>query len=93
MRKDQIIKIAMVVCIVAVLCAVIVAVTGVFSGTIGGYANAEKYTAGEMEIQDEVKNLDINWINGKVNVVYANRSGIRVTETSKSSISDDLKLR
>ena len=50
MNRNQIIKIAMIVCAVIVVAAVAVALSGTFSGTLFGYANAAKYTAGETEI-------------------------------------------
>ena len=66
MSRDQKIKIAMVICGMVLACALILNFTGGF-GTqgLGSYANADKYTAGETEIRDTVRNLDINWTSGK----------------------------
>lgn len=94
MSRDQIIKIAMVVCVVVLLCAVIVTSTGLFGGSgIGGYANAEKYTSGDTDIKDEIKNLDINWTAGQVKVAYHTGSTATLRETAKRQLSDDEKLQ
>ena len=58
MTRDQKIKIAMVICATVLLCAVIITSTGMLNTTgIGGYANADQYTAGTAEITETVKNL------------------------------------
>ena len=94
MNRDQIIKIAMVVCVVVLLCAVIGTSTGLFGGSgIGGYANAEKYTSGDTEFTDEIRNLDINWTAGKVIVAYHAGSTATLRETAKRQLSDDEKLQ
>ena len=94
MSRDQIIKIAMVVCVVVLLCAVIVTSTGLFGGSgISGYANAEKYTSGDTEFTDEIRNLDINWTAGKVIVAYHAGSTATLRETAKRQLSDDEKLQ
>ena len=94
MSRDQIIKIAMVVCGVIVACAVIISVTGIFGGgsSVFGYANAEKYTAGDTEISGEIRNLDVNWTSGKVNVEYHAGSSVIVKETSSKTLSEDQQM-
>ena len=94
MSRDQIINIAMVVCVVVLLCAVIITSTGMFGGSgIGGYADAEKYTSGDTDITDEIRNLDIHWTAGKVTVAYRAGSGVTLRETAKRQLSDDEKLQ
>ncbi len=93
MSRDQIIKIAMVVCAVIVLCAVIVTSTGMLNVTgIGTYANAEKYTAGDTEISGGVRKLDVNWTSGKVNIEYHAENTVTLRETAKGNLSEDMKL-
>lgn len=92
MKRNQWIRIATIVCVVILAAAAIVAVTGIF-GEIGGYANAEKYTAGDTEITGEVKNIDVNWTSGKVNITYRAGSTITVSETASKPLADDQKLR
>ncbi len=94
MSRDQIIKIAMVVCVVVLLCAVIITSTGIldFNGT-GGYANAEMYTAGNTEIAGEFRNVDINWTSGKVAVAFHSKEAAMLEESARRDLSDDEKLQ
>ena len=94
MSRDQIIKIAMVVCVVVLLCAVIITSTGMFGDTgIGGYANADRYTSGDAQITDEIRNLDINWTSGKVTVAYHAENTVTLRESAARPLSDDEKLQ
>ena len=89
------IKIAMVVCAVIVVVAVIMTATDWFGGSeiFGSYANAEKYTAGGTEIADGIQNLDIHWTSGKVTVAYHAENTITVAETCSRNLSEDEQLR
>ena len=98
MSREQILKIAMVVCVVVLLCAVIITSTGLFgSSGIGGYANADKYTAGDTElsreITGEIKNLEISWTSGKVTVAYHAENTITLRESAGRALSEDEKLQ
>ena len=90
MSRDQKIKIAMVVCVVVLACAVVITTTGMFNTSgIGGYANADQYTAGDTELSGKVQNLDINWTSGKVTVVYHEGNTVSLKETANRSLSED----
>ena len=94
MTREQIIKIAMVVCAVVLLCAVIITSTGLFgSSGIGGYANADRYTSGNTEIGEEIRNLDINWTSGKVTVAYHAEKTVLLQENAKRALSEDEKMQ
>lgn len=94
MNRDQKIKIAMIICGVVLACAVILTFTGGFGvAGLGSYANADKYTAGETEVKEPVKNLDINWTSGKVTVAYHAENTITLRETAKRDLSEDEKLQ
>ena len=94
MTRDQKIRIAMIICGTVLACAVIITATGMFSGTsVGGYANADKYTAGDTEITGKVRNLDIGWVSGKVTVAYHGKDTVSVSETSGAKLGEDQKLR
>ena len=80
MNREKIIKIAMVVCVTVLLCAVIITSTGMFESFGGGYADAELYTSGDAEITGEIRNLDISWTAGKVTVVYGQSGKASVAE-------------
>jgi len=94
MRRDQIIKIAMVVCAVVAACAVIISLTGMFgSGSLFSYANADKYTAGEAEVSGDIRNLEVNWTSGKVTITYHAEDTVTLKESANGTLSDDQKLR
>ena len=93
MRRDQIIKIAMVVCAVVAACAVVISLTGTFGGgSVFGYANADKYTAGDTEISGGIRKLEVNWTNGKVTVAYHAENTVTLKETANGSLNGDEKL-
>ena len=94
MSREQIIKIAMVICVVVLLCAVIITSTGMFgTNGINGYANAEKYTAGETEITAAVHHLDVNWTSGKVIVAYHPENTVKLEEKADRDLADDEKMQ
>ncbi len=87
------IQIAMIVCAAVLVVAVGATVSGFFNGNVFGYADAEKYTAGEADINATVNNLDINWTNGKVILEYHGGSTVELRESSAQTISGDMQLR
>ena len=89
MKKSSIFTVALIICLI-LLGTVAFTVFGV---SVGGYANAEKYQAGDTEISAAVENLEINWTEGTVNIVFHEGSGVSVSETAKKPLSDDLRLR
>ena len=93
MNRNLMLKTAMVVCAVILGCAVAVNLKGLFGRTLGGYANAEKYTAGETEITEAVNHLDISWTSGKVTVAYHAKDTVELRETSKTALQEDQKMR
>lgn len=93
MNRDKWMKILTIVCVLVLAAAAIMAVSGIFGGSIGGYANAEKYTAGDTVITDEVKNIDVNWTSGKVTVAYHAENTVTVSETAGRELKEDQKLR
>ncbi len=93
MNRTQIFQFAMAACAVILLIAVAVTLKGIFSGSLFGYANADKYTAGEAEISGTVRNLEIDWLNGKVTLAYHGGHTIGLHEASPKPISEDMKLR
>ena len=90
--NNQRLKWLYLLCGVIVIVAVVVSVTGIFN-EIRGYANAEKYSVGETEIGEPVKNLSINWTSGKVSIAYHGENTVEVREFSKKDLSEDQELR
>lgn len=93
MNREKMIRTAMAMCGVILALAVLFSVTDLFKGGGFGYADAEKYTVGEAEIGETVRNLDIHWINGRVELRYGPGSTIVLKETSEKEIGPDLRLR
>ena len=93
MSRNQTRLIAMIACAVILVMAVFMSVRGIFGNHPFGYANAEKYTAGEAEISGTVRNLEIDWLNGKVTLAYHSGSTVELHETSSKPISADMQLR
>lgn len=92
MSRGMILKLAAAVCVVAVLVCGLV----VFAKTarIGiSYEDADRYTAGAATLNDTVKNLDIDWVDGAVTIAYHAQDTVEIAETSKNTISDDARLR
>ena len=94
MTRDQKIRIAMVICAVVLVCAVIISATGLLKGSVlEGYSHAEKYTAGETEIEGKVRNLDVRWTSGQVNLAFHEGGTVKLEETAERTLKEDEKLR
>lgn len=90
MKKSSVLSVALIVCLV-----LLAGGAWLLFGQNAGltYANAEKYSGGDTTITSPVKNLDVNWTEGSVSVVYHAGSDIRIAETSKRALSDDLRVQ
>ncbi len=93
MKKNGMLKIVSILCAAVLIAAAALALTQVFGGAVFTYANAEKYTAGNAEILDTVKNLDVEWTSGKVIVAYHKGNAVTLSETANQAIGEDMKLR
>lgn len=56
------------------------------------YDNANKYTAGETELSDNITKIEIEWINGNVSIDYHNKSTVSFSEESKKELSENETL-
>ena len=72
-------------------CAVSITNAGSIGSTVN-YPNADKYTAGDREIKDEIHALDIAWPSGAVKVSAASGKTVSVKETTAAKLTDDLKV-
>ena len=57
------------------------------------YDNAQKYSAGDTVITEPVRNLDIDWIEGSVNIAYHKEEAVTLSEISDKKISSDKQMR
>ena len=57
------------------------------------YADSDEYVAGGTHISDAVKDIEINWVAGKVNIVTYDGDDIVLSEESNRTISEKNKMR
>ena len=57
------------------------------------YSDAEMFTSGGVEISEPVKNLDIGWLSGNINIIYHNDPTVVVSETSEKEIGEKNRMR
>ncbi len=92
MSKFNLLKVAFAVCVIAlVACGALI-----FGKTVrlgNHYANAEQYTPGGTTLNGPVKNLDIAWTDGAVNIAYHTGNTVEIAETAAKTISEDAALR
>lgn len=81
----------------ALLCAVALIAAAGLSGLFGfaglPKAYAEKYNSGDTEICETVKNLEIEWTSGRVNIVYHRGNTVLITEKSSAALRPDERLQ
>ncbi|MBQ9197098.1 MAG: DUF4097 family beta strand repeat protein [Clostridia bacterium] len=90
MSKKIFAKAVSIVCAALLLAVLAWGVAGVLSPGVS--ALAEKYEAGEAEISGTVRNLDIDWISGKVHIIYHSGNGIRLRESAARAIPKDQQM-
>ena len=84
---------------IAVICAVfLIAAAAIAIGSIcnvmgATYENAESYTKGAADISENVKNLDIHWTSGRINVAYHKENTVLLEESANKSVSADMEMR
>lgn len=80
----------------ALLCAALISLcscsVGFVDATSVKYDNADKYTAGDIEITDSIETLDIDWPTGRLDISSADTQSVTVKETTKGSLSDKEKV-
>lgn len=82
----------------AALIACMIMLSGCVIHTGGGlstikYDNADSYSIGSGSTSDNIRNLEIDWISGKVDISYGKGDEIVFEETSKDEITDELTMR
>lgn len=89
-------KTAVIVLLILALCVGALAGCGVMSFySFYSYENAQGYSSGACEIEDEVYNLDIDWLAGNVNVGYHEEDRVAVMEDTNgiSGRGEELRYR
>jgi len=60
-----------------------------FSSSFLNYAHADQYTAGSGSVQGNVTELEIDWIDGSVEIVYGDVENVTFTETSQKTLPEE----
>ena len=65
-----------------------------FSGcSIGNfYSNADKYTSGDREITEEIKQIDVNWSSGSVDISRHDKNTVSISESCPDKLEDSKKV-
>ena len=82
--------------VVLIICMIML--SGCVIHTGGGlstikYDNADSYAIGSGRTSDSIRNLEIDWISGNVEISYGKEDEIILEETSKDEITDELTMR
>ena len=93
MNKNTLMKTIILICAVILIAAVALGVNTIIGFAGYQYDHADKYTAGETEFSKPVRNLDIDWVSGAVNIDYHRGESIVISETSDRQISADMQVR
>ena len=93
MRNGKALSIGLIVCAAVLAAAVLLSVSGVFGLGRYAYADAERYTAGEADLEAKFRNLDVDWLDGGVTIAYHSAQTVTLRERSGQEISGDMKLR
>lgn len=82
--------IPLVACIALSACAALGG-CGVRSGYL--YDDAKSYSVGDAVITESVTELDVDWVGGNVEIIYEDRQGISISETSEKKYSSSQTMR
>lgn len=84
---------AMIVCSAILAISLLQGVNRVIGFAGYGYDHSEKYTAGEAEIKGKVRNLDVKWVSGEVNIAYHSEKTVLLNEKANREISRNMQMR
>ncbi len=79
--------------IFAVIIMLALCVTSLVScGSAFRYANSKQYTKGGATLNDQIDELEIEWIAGKVKIAYHTENTVKFSETSDKALNDNNSL-
>ena len=91
MKNNTLFKVIMSVCTVLLIAGVVLSAKTVIG--YAGFAGGDGYTAGNATISQNIKNLDIDWTSGMINIDYHKENTVIIEETSKKEIRPDRQMR
>ena len=86
-------KAVSIICAALLLCAAALGVLRVAGAAGYRYENAAEYDAGDAEITQDVRNLDIDWVCGKVSVAFHPGNTVNIAEEANQSLNGDTRVR
>lgn len=85
------------VAIVLIACCALLSGCGIHFGTVTGmlyqYDNAQLYTAGPVECTGDVKNIELHWISGEIDIQTHDGNTISVSETANRDLKPEEVMR
>ena len=81
--------------ILAVACTSSVLFSGCsfeFSSSLMNYENGDKYTVGNGSVQSGVTELEIDWLDGNIEIEYGDVESVTFQETSAAKLSEEKKM-
>lgn len=56
------------------------------------YEHPERYTVGDATLTQTINDIDISWLEGNIDIVYADHPDVRIYEVTDSALSDSLRM-
>ena len=56
------------------------------------YENPERYNIGDATFEQPVNKIDVDWLDGDIDIVYADHPGVRIYEKADSVLNDSLRM-
>ncbi|MBR4506574.1 MAG: hypothetical protein IKP21_07355 [Bacteroidales bacterium] len=81
------------IAIIAVMATMLLAACGENTKLKIEYDHPERYSVGDVTVEQPVGKIDVDWYNGTVTIRHADRDGLRVYEECDTVLSDSLRMR
>ena len=91
--KDTVWKMIQFVCAGLFIVALLPIANRAIGSTDDLFPDAGKYTSGNADITETVRNLDIDWTGGKVSIARQKGKTVSISEKSNGPISPDMEMR
>ena len=56
------------------------------------YENPELYKLGDATLEQTINDIDVSWLEGNIDIVYADHPEVRIYEVSDSALNDSLRM-
>jgi len=77
----------------AAAAAALTSLVGCFAFSVNmSYSNADKYSPGNREFSEEIREIDLNWSSGEVSVIRYDKPTVSVSESNTDDLSEDKRV-